>query len=61
MRVLLTKPSALETTFILMALYVHLGKQVEFLVPAIEARVRRLRSSDRPAAGEAGVVGRAFA
>jgi hypothetical protein len=60
-RVLLTKPSALETTFILMALYVHLGKQVQFLVPAIEARIRRLRSSDGPAACEVAAVERAFA
>jgi radical SAM superfamily enzyme YgiQ (UPF0313 family) len=43
--VLLRKPSAMETAFILMALYVHLGKQVEFLVPAIEARIRRLERS----------------
>lgn len=42
-RVLLTRPSALENAFILMALYVHLGKQVGFLVPAIEERIRRLR------------------
>jgi hypothetical protein len=41
-RVLLTRPAALEDLLILMALYVHLGKQVGFLVPAVEERARRL-------------------
>jgi hypothetical protein len=41
LRVLLTRPSALEDAFVQMALYVHLGKQVDFLVPAVEERARR--------------------
>ncbi len=49
-RVLRVRPSALETAFILMALYVHLGKQVDFLIPAVEARIRRLRGE--PGEGE---------
>jgi hypothetical protein len=47
-RVLLTKPAALETALTLAALYVHLGKQVGFLVPAVEQRIERLRPAGRP-------------
>jgi radical SAM superfamily enzyme YgiQ (UPF0313 family) len=50
LRVLVTRPSALEDAFVQMALYVHLGKQVGFLVPTIEARVRRLEGLPREAA-----------
>jgi radical SAM superfamily enzyme YgiQ (UPF0313 family) len=62
-RVLLTRPRALETAFVLMALYVHLGKQVGFLVPAIEARVRRLRAAEAASAatGAASSSASAFA
>jgi hypothetical protein len=41
LRVLLTRPSALEDAFVQIALYVHLGKQVGFLVPAVEERARK--------------------
>lgn len=42
--VLLRRPAALETAFTLMALYVHLGKQVDHLVPMVEERMHRLRA-----------------
>ncbi|HKI30958.1 MAG TPA: B12-binding domain-containing radical SAM protein [Gemmataceae bacterium] len=51
LRVLLTRPSALEDAFIQMALYVHLGKQVGFLVPAVEDRIRRLEVAGEAACG----------
>jgi radical SAM superfamily enzyme YgiQ (UPF0313 family) len=51
LRVLVTRPAALETAFTLMALYVHLGKQVAFLVPTVQDRSRRLRA-ESPAAPE---------
>ncbi len=44
LRVLLARPRALEDAFVQMALYVHLGKQVQFLVPAVEERARREES-----------------
>jgi len=34
-----------------MALYVHLGKQVGFLVPAVEDRIRRLEVAGEAACG----------
>jgi radical SAM superfamily enzyme YgiQ (UPF0313 family) len=41
LRVLVARPTALEDAFVQMALYVHLGKQVGFLVPAVEERAQR--------------------
>ncbi len=43
-RVLLTRPWALEDLFVLMALYVHLGKQVLFLIADLEERIRKLEN-----------------
>lgn len=41
-QVLLRRPAALETAFVLMALYLHLGKRAAHVVPMMEARIRRL-------------------
>jgi hypothetical protein len=41
---LLTKPRAMETGFILMALYVHLGPQAAFTIDTMEAKIRQLKS-----------------
>ena len=41
---LLTKPLALETGFILMTLYVHLGPQAAFTIDTIEAKIRMLNN-----------------
>jgi radical SAM superfamily enzyme YgiQ (UPF0313 family) len=41
---LLTKPRAMETGFILMTLYVHLGPQAAFTIETIEAKIRTLRN-----------------
>jgi len=45
--VLLTRPWAMEDLFVLMALYVHLGKQVVFLIADLEDRIRRLEAEQR--------------
>ncbi len=44
---LLTRPQALETAFVLMALYLHLGKRAAFLIPMVEERIRRLTADSR--------------
>ncbi|MHC4398433.1 MAG: B12-binding domain-containing radical SAM protein [Planctomycetota bacterium] len=40
----LTKPQAMETGFILMALYIHLGPQTAFTIETIEAKIRMLKN-----------------
>ena len=44
---LLTKPQAMETGFILMTLYVHLGPQAAFTIDAMEAKICQLKSEQR--------------
>jgi hypothetical protein len=44
---LMTKPRAMETGFILMTLYVHLGPQAAFTIEAIEAKIRTLKDEQR--------------
>jgi hypothetical protein len=41
-QVLVTRPAAMETAFVLMALYLHLGKRAAHVVPMMEARIRSL-------------------
>ena len=56
LQVLLNKPRALQDLFIQMALYVHLGKQVEFLTEVLEARISHLQNSSCDGAGEHAVL-----
>lgn len=56
-RVLFARPASLEAVFSLMVLYVHLGKQAEFLVQNLERRIARLEGTPASDTAESHAVG----